>query len=371
MKKHFSQSYKDWWTQVHGDYLERNIKGLVPTYLTDMQQEAGTSKKGKRPVQEDELTPTKRKKDIASKQIVDVVPVPSGEEESSDKDRNFKRDRKRNRRSPSPVKDNVEMPVSGEAESSNKKMTGSDVGENEYSNNAPVQGSLGSQGFHGESQPDQIDMPEVSIFDGKDFVLEQFKVAVMNVWDKLRGMLEETPVEHISSLQESFNRAFASLHKLDLDISPLETRVNDVFEKARKFDELRSTISEKMSSESQGVSLSTAKDELKNAQDKVTRLKEDILNQHKSFKAAQDREAELERELKLARATRENWDTSIAKTTEDLGNAKTAVSEAKAEVTRIQELAVLTSEDAKKLKKAKGDLEVNKNDMLNFRLFVD
>nr|GMD13927.1 ABC transporter G family member 11 [Ipomoea batatas] len=262
-QKHFSQSYKDWWTQVHGDYLERNIKGLVPTHLTDMQQEAGTSKKGKCPVQEDELIPTKRKKDIASKQIVDVVPVPSGEEgesiptkrkkdisskqivdvalvpsgeESSDKDRNFKRDRKRNRRSPSPVKDNVEMPVSGEAESSNKKMTGSDVGENEYSNNAPVQGSLGSQGFPGESHPDSH---EVSIFDGKDFVLEQFKVAVMNVWDKLRGMLEETPVEHISSLQESFNRAFASLHKLDLDISPLETRVNDIFEKARKFDELR------------------------------------------------------------------------------------------------------------------------------------
>nr|GMD87015.1 ABC transporter G family member 11 [Ipomoea batatas] len=171
---------QDWWTQVHGDYLERNIKGLVPTHLTDMQQEAGTSKKGKRPVQEDELTPTKRKKDIASKQIVDVVPVPSGEEgesiptkrkkdiaskqivdvapvpsgeESSDKDRNFKRDRKRNRRSPSPVKDNVEMPVSGDAESSNKKMTGSDVGENEYSNNAPVQGSLGSQGSPGELQP--------------------------------------------------------------------------------------------------------------------------------------------------------------------------------------------------------------------------
>nr|GMD14552.1 ABC transporter G family member 11 [Ipomoea batatas] len=265
-RKHFSQSYKDWWTQVHGDYLERNIKGLVPTYLADIQQEAGTSKKGKRPVQEGELTPTKRKKDIASKQIVDAAPVPSGEEsesiptkrkkdiaskqivdvapvpsgeESSDKDHNFKRDRKRNRRSPSPVKDNVEMPVSGETESSNKKMTGSDVGENEYSNNAPVQGSLGSQGSHGESHPDQIDMPEVSIFDGKDFVLEQFKVAVMNVWDKLRGMLEETPVEHISSLQESFNRAFASLHTLDLDISPLETRVEEVFEKARKFDELR------------------------------------------------------------------------------------------------------------------------------------
>nr|GLL27193.1 uncharacterized protein LOC105964676 [Ipomoea trifida] len=265
-RKHFSQSYKDWWTQVHGDYLERNIKGLVPTYLTDTQQEAGTSKKGKRPVQEGELTPTKRKKDIASKHIVDAAPVPSGEEsesiptkrkkdiaskqivdvapvpsgeESSDKDRNFKRDRKRNRRSPSLVKDNVEMPVSGEAESSNKKMTGSDVGENEYSNNAPVQGSLESQGSRGESHPCQIDMPEVSIFDGKDFVSEQFKVAVMNVWDKLRGMLEETPVEHISSLQESFNRAFASLHKLDLDISPLETRVEEVFKKARKFDELR------------------------------------------------------------------------------------------------------------------------------------
>nr|GMD01402.1 uncharacterized protein LOC109157601 [Ipomoea batatas] len=370
MKKHFSQSYKDWWTQVHGDYLERNIKGLVPTHLTDMQQEAGTSKKGKRPVQEDELIPTKRKKDIASKQIVDVALVPSGEE-SSDKDRNFKRDRKRNRRSPSPVKVN------------NTLLHQISLAHfRQYLICAPSSsflGSLGSQGSpgeshpdsHGESHPDQIDMPEVSIFDGKDFVLEQFKVAVMNVWDKLRGMLEETPVEHISSLQESFNRAFASLHKLDLDISPLETRVNDVFEKARKFVELRSTISEKMSSESQGVSLSTAKDELKNAQDKVTRLKEDILNQHKSFKAAQDREAELERELKLARATRENWDTSIAKTTEDLGNAKTAVSEAKAEVTRIQELAVLTSEDAKKLKKAKGDLEVNKNDMLNFRLFVD
>nr|GMC46663.1 ABC transporter G family member 11 [Ipomoea batatas] len=219
MKKHFSQSYKDWWTQVHGDYLERNIKGLVPTYLADMQQEAGTSKKGKCPVQEGELTPTKRKKDIASKQIVDAAPVPSGEESES-----IPAKRKKDIASKQIVDDNVEMPVSGEAESSNKKMTRSDVGENEYSNNAPVQGSLGSQGSHGESHPDQIDMPKVSIFDGKDFVLEQFKVAVMNVWGKLRGMLEETPVEHISSLQESFNRAFASLHKLDLDISPLETR---------------------------------------------------------------------------------------------------------------------------------------------------
>nr|GMC46995.1 pleckstrin homology domain-containing family D member 1-like [Ipomoea batatas] len=332
-----------------------------------MQQEAGTSKKGKRPVQEDELIPSPVKVNNTLLHQISLAHF-----------------RQYLICAPSSsflffcfcflfffffCQDNVEMPVSGEAESSNKKMTGSDVGENEYSNN----GSPGEShpDSHGESHPDQIDMPEVSIFDGKDFVLEQFKVAVMNVWDKLRGMLEETPVEHISSLQESFNRAFASLHKLDLDISPLETRVNDIFEKARKFDELRSSISEKMSSESQGVSLSTAKDELKNAQDKVTRLKEDILNQHKSFKAAQDREAELERELKLARPTRENWDTLIAKTTEDLGDAKTAVSEAKAEVTRIQELSVLTSEDAKKLKKAKGDLEVNKNDMLNFRLFVD
>nr|GME18032.1 ABC transporter G family member 11 [Ipomoea batatas] len=48
MKKHFSQSYKDWWTQVHGDHLERNIKGLVPEHLIDMRQEVGTTKKGKR-----------------------------------------------------------------------------------------------------------------------------------------------------------------------------------------------------------------------------------------------------------------------------------------------------------------------------------
>nr|GMD01357.1 ABC transporter G family member 11 [Ipomoea batatas] len=283
MKKHFSQSYKDWWTQVHGDYLEHN-KRPVPARKENAQSKKIVDAAPVPSGEESESIPPKRKKDIASNQIVDVAPVPSGEE-SSDEDRNFKRDRKRNRRSPSPMKYKVHS---------------------------------------GHRVP-----------------------------------------------MESFNLAFASLHKLDLDISPLETRVEEVFKKARKFDELRSTISEKISSESQGVSLSTAKDELKKAQDKVARLKEDILNQHKSFKAVQDREAELEQELKLARAARENWDTLIAKTTKDLGNAKTAASEAEAEVTRIQDLAVLTSEDAKKLKKAKGDLEVNKNNMRNFRLFVD
>nr|GMD17732.1 uncharacterized protein LOC105964676 [Ipomoea batatas] len=139
--------------------------------------------------------------------------------------------------------DNVEMPVSGEAESSNKRMTGSDIGESEHSNNAPIQGSLRSQSSHGR---------------------------YYECLDKLRGMLEKNPVEHISSVRESFDRAFANLHKLDLDISPLEARVKEVFEKTHKFDELRSTISEKISSESQGVSLSTAKDELKNAQDKYS-----------------------------------------------------------------------------------------------------
>nr|GME12596.1 ABC transporter G family member 11 [Ipomoea batatas]GME14260.1 ABC transporter G family member 11 [Ipomoea batatas] len=166
MKKHFSQSYKDWWTQVHGDYLERN-KRPVPARKENAQSKKIVDVVPVPSGEESESIPTKRKKDIASKQIVDVAPVQSGEE-SSDKDRNSKRDRKRNRRSPSPVKYRVHS---------------------------------------GHRVP-----------------------------------------------PESFNRAFASLHKLDLYISPLETRVNDVFEKARKFDELRSTISEKMSSESQGVS---------------------------------------------------------------------------------------------------------------------
>nr|GLL20104.1 uncharacterized protein LOC107762125 [Ipomoea trifida] len=104
-----------------------------------------------------------------------------------------------------------------------------------------------------EPQKDHRNRPEVSIFDGKDLVLEEFKMGVINVWNKLRGKLDDTPIEHIFSLQESFNNAFANLRKLDLDISPLEARVEEVFKTAHELDELRSTISEKTSSESQGL----------------------------------------------------------------------------------------------------------------------
>nr|GMD28276.1 hypothetical protein Iba_chr08eCG5820 [Ipomoea batatas] len=156
------------------------------------------------------------------------------------------------------------MPVSGEAESSNKRMTGSKTGENEHSNNVPG----------------------------------------------------------------SFERTFTNLQKLDIDFSPVKVRVEEIFKMAYKFDELRSTISEKMSGESQGMPLSTAKDELKNAQDEVARLKKDLLEQHQTFKASEDSEAELERELELVRATKEDCDTSITKMMKDLGTAKTIVSEA-------------------------------------------
>nr|GMC67123.1 heptahelical transmembrane protein 4 [Ipomoea batatas] len=144
------------------------------------------------------------------------------------------------------------MPISKEAGSSNKRITGSNIGESEHSNNAQVQSSPKSRSSLDEPQKDHRNRPEVSIFDGKDLVLEEFKMGVINVWNKLRGKLDDTPIEHIFSLQESFNNAFANLRKLDLDISPLEARVEEVFKKAHELDELRSTISEKTSSESQG-----------------------------------------------------------------------------------------------------------------------
>nr|GLL33645.1 hypothetical protein Itr_chr08CG14230 [Ipomoea trifida] len=154
------------------NHLERHIKDLVPEYPVGMRQEV-----------EDESSPNKRK-DTTSKQRVNVVPD-SSDEESSDRDHHFKRDRKRNRRSPSPVKGNIEIPVSEEVESSNKMMTGSETGENEHSINALVQGSPKPQSSHDEPQTDPMDRPEVSIFDGKNL--------------------------------ESFESAFANLQKLDID----------------------------------------------------------------------------------------------------------------------------------------------------------
>nr|GMD66458.1 uncharacterized protein LOC109157601 [Ipomoea batatas] len=188
----------------------------------------------------------------------------SSDEESSDKYRYFKWDRKGNRHSPSPLK-----------------------------------GSPKPQSSHDEPQTDPMDRLEVSIFDGKNLVMDEFRVVIVNIWNKLRRRLGETPVEHISSLRKSFDSAFANLQNLDIDFSPLKVRVEEAFKKAHKFDELRFTIFEKISSESQGMSLSTAKDELKNAQDKVARLKKDLLEQHQAFKAAKDKEAKLERELEL------------------------------------------------------------------------
>nr|GMD96684.1 hypothetical protein Iba_chr15bCG7130 [Ipomoea batatas] len=79
MKNHFSQSYKDWRTQVHGDHLERHIKDLIPEPPVDMRQEIGTTKKDKCPVQEDESSP-KNINDTTSKQRVNVV------SDSSDRD---------------------------------------------------------------------------------------------------------------------------------------------------------------------------------------------------------------------------------------------------------------------------------------------
>nr|GMC58266.1 Cytochrome P450 71A6 [Ipomoea batatas] len=124
--------------------------------------------------------------------------------------------------------DNIEMPISKEARSSNKRITGSNIGESEHSNNAQVQSSPKSRSTLDEPQKDHRNRPE------------------------LRGKLDDTPIERIFSLQESFNNAFANLRKLDLDISRLEARVEEIFKKAHELDELRSTISEKTSSESQG-----------------------------------------------------------------------------------------------------------------------
>lgn len=74
-------------------------------------------------------------------------------------------------------------------------------------------------------------------------------MVVIKIWDKLRGKLETTPVEHQSSLQESFENVFVGLRRLNIDISPLEARVNELFQKACEYDEVMSTVSKKMSNE--------------------------------------------------------------------------------------------------------------------------
>nr|GLL19872.1 uncharacterized protein LOC109157601 [Ipomoea trifida] len=391
-KKHVLENYKAWLVDVHANLLENRVKDIVingdPNVTVregitqEQRDQLDTLRKGKAPVQD---APHDQVLEHATQKRREEQVRHRSSDEDVDSDRNFKRNKRPSNEG------SAGLHVSNDAGSSNQH---SSIGEVEHSENyeslnqvvASHQSLPPSNPPHQEAQPESS---HVSILPSADSFMSRYMTMIAGIWNDICEKLKETPAESVSSFKGSVERQLQLMKHNGADLSSLENRVDVFFKKAQDYDKIRSKHSEAMPVETQVAELCLAQSALKDAQQKlsetqtllsekqkiledsdgqVTLLEEAIKEAEKTIKEAEKTIKDSREELTKIRHKRPKLQELVTKAREQRNTSQEVVNSAEETVKRIQETPMLTSEDEDKLSLAEKDLEVNKEDLMNFQI---
>nr|GMC99819.1 ABC transporter G family member 11 [Ipomoea batatas] len=373
-KRHHSSTYRTWLRQVNASLLEDHISQLIT--LGNL----STSKIG-----EDKDAPKKDKEVELShdhshkrKSVTEYhLEKNSDENTPSHKGRHWKRPKQ-----DSSAEVVIEHNTSKDAQSSNQPPC--DEENNEELN------------FINPSSPFEIvqektpsiapqvlkSTPQASIIQ-TDFFLPTYKAFVVNFWNTIRETLSATPIDEISSLKESTERNIQLMKKDGIDLTVLEKRVADFFERVQGYDQIRSKTLEAASQKVQDEMLPLAEDALTKAQEEYSKLQELLLDHRKALADSNGQQDDLEIKIKDARKLikrskaqlkevndrKQELEDLITEAQQELDDAQVVVSNAEEEVLRIQNNTVLIEDTEEELNAARNEVEAHKADLMNLNLF--
>nr|GMC56575.1 uncharacterized protein LOC109157601 [Ipomoea batatas] len=216
---------------------------------------------------------------------------------------------------------------------------------------ASQQSSPPSNPYHEKARPEPS---QVSFLPGVESFMSKYMVFSTGLWNDICEKLRET-------LAESSN---------------------EFFKKAEDYDKIWSQLSEPMPVEAQVTELCLAQGVLKDAQQKLSETQTLLSEQQKILKDSDGQVTLLEKAIKEADNTikdsrekltkihddRPKLQYLVTKAQEHHKTSREVVISAEEEVKRIQETPMLTDEDEEKLSLIKKDLEVDKEDLMNFEI---
>ncbi|CAH9073716.1 unnamed protein product [Cuscuta europaea] len=209
--KYFSLEYKEWWSQVHGNYLENHVGDLiricdlaVDDVITPSDPVTLVSKKKRAPDTEAKSLPQKKA----------MLAAPRAEVLIEDAEKEM-----------SPVKIHA---VLDDASSSNH-VSSSSSSEGESADHDTVTGLIAETGpshckevpIHEIPKSSHV-KPAASVFHAEDYFFTLYKQFVINTWSGIQQKLGRATAENVSSLRESVENCVILMEKEGIDLSMCE-----------------------------------------------------------------------------------------------------------------------------------------------------
>ncbi|KAH0699617.1 hypothetical protein KY284_013832 [Solanum tuberosum] len=205
----------------------------------------------------------------------------------------------------------------------------------------------------------------MSVFEGKGVVFNHKRKYILGLWEEICGKLSRTYLDNISSYKDDICEIFKEMSEMNLlDLSPLKSLVDSLFDHATSYDQEHSNFVDKAHEDKKMELISNAKERLELFKVEKGEKAKHVSFNKKSLKKVKRKLATLQREREGLEAVLE-----VAKKKVEEVQAKILATED--EISSYENMSLLMLEDSLRLEQKRECLEASRQDLTNYKLRLD
>ncbi|KAH0681582.1 hypothetical protein KY284_022667 [Solanum tuberosum] len=183
----------------------------------------------------------------------------------------------------------------------------------------------------------------MSVFEGKGVVFNHKRKYILGLWEEICGKLSRTSLDNISSYKDDICEIFKEMSEMNLlDLSPLKSLVDSLFDHATSYDQEHSNFVDKTHADKKMELISNAKERLELFKVEEGEKAKHVSSNRKSLKKVKRKLATLQREREGLEAVLE----AAKKKVEEVQAKILAIED---EISSYENMSLLTLEDSLRL----------------------
>uniref|UniRef100_M1C7N7 Uncharacterized protein n=1 Tax=Solanum tuberosum TaxID=4113 RepID=M1C7N7_SOLTU len=183
----------------------------------------------------------------------------------------------------------------------------------------------------------------MSVFEGKGVVFNHKRKYILGLWEEICGKLSRTSLDNISSYKDDICEIFKEKSEMNLlDLSPLKSLVDSLFDHATSYDQEHSNFVDKAHANKKMELLSNAKERLELFKVEEGEKVKHVSSNKKSLK-------KVKRKLATLQGEREGLEVVLEAAKKNVEEIQAKILDTEDEISSYENMSLLTLEDSIRL----------------------
>ncbi|KAH0720111.1 hypothetical protein KY284_005141 [Solanum tuberosum] len=205
----------------------------------------------------------------------------------------------------------------------------------------------------------------MSVFEGKGVVFNHKRKYILGLWEEICGKLSRTSLDNISSYKDDICEIFKEMSEMNLlDLSPLKSLVDSLFDHATSYDQEHSNFVDKAHEDKKMELISNAKEHLELFKVEEGEKAKHVSSNKKSLK-------KVKRKLATLQGEREGLEAVLEAAKKKVEEVQAKILATEDEISSYENMSLLTLEDSIRLEQKRECLEASRQDLTNYKLRLD